>query len=89
MFFPYHRLVQNCRAQRLFANRCGNLVLVKAVLGLELLDESDVALLGGVGRDALVDDLLPGVLLGLALCLALMLAQRSSLFLFCQTPLAG
>lgn len=54
-------------AQRLFANSGRDLVLVKAVLGLELLDESDVALLGGLGRDALVDDLLPSVLLGLAL----------------------
>jgi hypothetical protein len=45
----------------------GLLVRVVAVLALERLDEVDVALLGLLGGDALVDDLLPSVLLGLAL----------------------
>lgn len=55
------------KSSGLFADSLGDLVLVKAVLGLELLDESDVALLGLLGGDALVDNLLPGTLLGLAL----------------------
>ena len=43
------------------------LVGVVAPLGLELLDEGDVLLLGLLRGGALVDDLLPSVLLGLAL----------------------
>lgn len=51
----------------LVADGLGDLVRVEAELGLELLDESDVLLLGSLGAGALVDDLLPGVALGLAL----------------------
>lgn len=62
--FFFHRWYYE---RSLVANSLGDLVLVKAVLGLELLDKGDVALLGGLGGDALVDNLLPGALLGLAL----------------------
>lgn len=53
----------------LSANRLGDLVCVVAVFALELLDQRNVLLLGLLGSDALVDDLLPCVLLGLALYL--------------------
>jgi hypothetical protein len=49
------------------ADGLGLLVLVVAVLGLQGLDEGDVLLLGLGGSQALVDELLPGGLLGLAL----------------------
>ncbi len=40
---------------------------VEAVDALELLNQGNIALLGILGGDALVDQLLPGALLGLAL----------------------
>lgn len=50
------------------ANSLGLLVLVISVLGLHLLDEGDVLLLGLVGVAAgVLDGLLPGALLCLAL----------------------
>lgn len=49
------------------ADGLGHLVLVVAERLLELLDQGDVPRLGLLGGDALVDDLLPCVLLGLAL----------------------
>lgn len=49
------------------ADSLGLLVLVVAVRLLQLLDESDVPLLGLLGSDALVDELLPRGLLRLAL----------------------
>lgn len=52
---------------RLSTDGLGDLVRVVAARRLELLDEGDVLLLGLLGGDALVDDLLPRVLLGLAL----------------------
>lgn len=54
-------------APSLRANSLGLLVRVEAVRLLELLDESNVPLLGLLGGDALVDELLPGALLRLAL----------------------
>ena len=45
----------------------GLLALVVAARNLELLNESNVTLLGLLGGDALIDDLLPGILLGLTL----------------------
>lgn len=45
----------------------GNLVGVETVLGLEGVDEAGVLLLGELGGGALVDLLLPGLGLGLAL----------------------
>lgn len=55
------------RGCHLRADGLGHLVGVVAVCCLGLLDGGHVALLGCLGRDALVDDLLPGALLGLAL----------------------
>jgi hypothetical protein len=55
-----------CHA-RCLAELLGLLVGVKAVRLLQALDLGDVALLGRLGRDALVDNLLPRALLGLAL----------------------
>jgi hypothetical protein len=52
---------------RLSANGLGLLGGIVAQRNLELLDESDIALLGIVGSGALVDLLLPSVVLGLAL----------------------
>ena len=49
------------------ADSLGFLVLIVAVLGLHLLDERDVLLLGLLGGDILVNNLLPCVLLRLAL----------------------
>ena len=58
------------------SNGLGDLVGVVAVLLLELLNESNVPLLGLLGGDTLVDKLLPGVLLGLALyCGSYVLAE--------------
>jgi len=54
-------------AKRLGADRLGHLVRIVSARVLELLHESNVLLLGLLGRGALVDDLLPGVLLVLAL----------------------
>lgn len=54
-------------SSRLVADGLWLLVLVVSVLGLELLDERDVLLLGLLLGDVLVDLLLPGVLLCLAL----------------------
>lgn len=54
-------------AVRLRADGLGFLVGVVAVRLLELVDESDVLLLGLLDGLALVDDLLPRVVLGLAL----------------------
>jgi hypothetical protein len=51
----------------LSADGLGDLVGVEAVRLLELVDEVDVLGLGLLGGGALVDLLLPGVLLGLAL----------------------
>lgn len=53
---------------RLVADGLWLLVLVVAILGLELLNERDVLLLGLVRGDTLVNLLLPRVLLCLALC---------------------
>jgi hypothetical protein len=52
---------------RLVTDSLGLLVLIVAARGLEALDEGDVLLLGLLGGGAVVDDLLPCVLLGLAL----------------------
>ena len=52
------------------ADGLGRLARVIAVRALELLDEGDVPLLGVGLRRAGVDLLLPGLLLGLALCSA-------------------
>ena len=49
------------------ADSLGLLVLVVAVLGLHLLDELDVLLLGLLGGEVVVNNLLPCVLLRLAL----------------------
>jgi hypothetical protein len=49
------------------ANLLGRLVCVVTVLCLEGLDELDVLLLSLLGSGALIDDLLPRVVLGLAL----------------------
>lgn len=49
------------------ADSLGLLVLVVAVRLLELIDESNVPLLGHLGAEALVDELLPRALLRLAL----------------------
>lgn len=49
------------------ADSLGLLVLVVAVRLLELIDESNVPLLGHLGAEALVDELLPRGLLRLAL----------------------
>jgi hypothetical protein len=51
----------------LSADGLGDLVGIEAVRVLELVDEVDVLGLGLLGSGALVDLLLPGVLLGLAL----------------------
>ena len=51
----------------LSSNGLRHLALVIAILGLELLHQRNVLLLGLLGRDALVDLLLPSVLLRLAL----------------------
>lgn len=48
-------------------DRLGDLVSIEAVLLLQLLDLLDVALLRGLGANALVDDLLPGLVLVLGL----------------------
>lgn len=61
------RIIHSTQSPRLVANGLGLLVLVVSVLGLELFDERDVLLLGLVRGDALVDLLLPCVLLCLAL----------------------
>lgn len=52
---------------RLVTNSLGLLVLIVAARGLEALDKGDVLVLGLLGGGAVVDDLLPCVLLGLAL----------------------
>ena len=49
------------------ADGLGHLALVVPVLALELLDLGGVLLLGLLGRDAVVDQRLPRVVLGLAL----------------------
>jgi len=49
------------------SNGLGLLVLVVTVGLLQLLDQGDVSLLGLLGGDALVDNLLPGLVLGFAL----------------------
>lgn len=54
----------------LVANSLGLLVRIVTVSLLQLLDQLDVFGLGIGGGDALVDNLLPGVLLGLALLIA-------------------
>lgn len=48
-------------------NGLGLLGLVIAVFRLELLDLGDVLLLGLLGGEAVVNNLLPGIVLGLAL----------------------
>lgn len=53
--------------EHLCADGLGDLVGVEAVGLLELVDEVDVLGLGLLGGGAVVDLLLPGVLLGLAL----------------------
>lgn len=57
-----HRTVMH-----LSTNGLGDLVLVEAVGGLHLLNLGDVASLGVRSRQTLLDNSLPGVVLGLAL----------------------
>lgn len=71
---PYALIGIVCHHQFLFVvpvplstNSLGLLVRVVAVLGLQLLHESDVLLLGLLDIDTLIDLLLPCVLLCLAL----------------------
>lgn len=51
----------------LLTNSLGLLVLIIAILGLHLLNLGHVLLLSLLGRDALVDELLPRAVLGFAL----------------------
>jgi len=64
---PHPKLLPPRRLDLFPANGLGLLALVEAIHGLQLLDQLDVALLGLLGGDGLVDDLLPRALLRLAL----------------------